>query len=75
MHIQGLLTFYKHASSIKEYTNMSYGRVIHILFYEQAVYERGKNNGKGLTWKVSGIKAMWLYFSLTESETTSLLFV
>ena len=52
-----------HAGGIKKkwYINMSHGRIIHILFYEQALWGRGKKKNlkkkkkkkeKKLTWQV-----------------------
>ena len=62
-----------HASGItrKEYTNVSHGRIIHILFYEQAACRRGTKWKKVIS---VGNIAMWLYYSLAGSVTTSLEF-
>ena len=48
-----------HAGDItrKEYTNISHGTVMHILFHEQAVCGRGRK---------------WLYYSLAKSVNISI---
>ena len=48
----------------KEYTNMFHSRIMHILFYEQAVCRRGTKNKKKACLKNVGNIAMWLYYSL-----------
>ena len=78
IHIQEhlILYMYKIRScniTRKEYTNISHDRIIHISFHEQVQCGRG-TKWKRLYLTSVGNIVLWLYRSLSRSESASLLF-